>query len=129
MRRLLSSASLSAAWRVPVVPPRLDGKRICGQVLLRGARSGHLIIPRAPAYMPTGERVGVLYCEERGCCSGELGKGWVAYECDDPDGVDVPGILDYCPPCACAEFGHRPDIAANYVCAWEALPRETADGV
>jgi hypothetical protein len=71
--------------------------------------------------------VGVLYCEECGCCSGELGKSWVAYMCNDPDGIDTPRIAVYCPPCAAAEFGYRPDIAANYMCAWEPLPNETPE--
>jgi hypothetical protein len=69
----------------------------------------------------------VLYCEECGCCSGELGKSWVAYMCNDPDGIDEPRIAVYCPPCAAAEFGHRPDIAANYVCAWEPLPGQAPE--
>ena len=59
----------------------------------------------------------MLYCVECGCCS-QLGTGWVATRCDDPD----PDIALYCPPCAAAEFGYRPDVAANYVCAWEQLP-------
>ena len=44
--------------------------------------------------------------------------------CDDPDAaaVDEPSIALYCPPCAAGEFGYRPEAAANYVCAWEALP-------
>ena len=47
----------------------------------------------------------VLYCVECGCCSGELGKGWVAMRCDDPS----------------------TDIAESYVCAWDPLPAEAAD--
>jgi hypothetical protein len=66
--------------------------------------------------------VRVLYCVECGCCSGELGKGWVAMRCGDPDDPDdVPTVALYCPPCASAEFGYRPDIAARYVCAWDPL--------
>jgi hypothetical protein len=61
----------------------------------------------------------MLYCIECGCCSGELGKGWVAYLCDDAGGIEGPSIAIYCPPCAAAEFGYRPEVAANYVCAWE----------
>jgi len=66
----------------------------------------------------------VLYCVECGCCSGELGRGWVAfcYGNSDPDEGDEAGIAVYCPPCAAAEFGYRPDAAATYVCAWEPLP-------
>ena len=54
----------------------------------------------------------VLYCVECGCCSGELGKGWVAMRCDDPDPDmgDEPTIALYCPPCAAGEFGNRPDV-------------------
>jgi hypothetical protein len=76
--------------------------------------------------MRAGERVRVLYCEECGCRSGELGKGWVAYACHDPDGLDEPLIVVYCPPCAAAEFEYRPDAAAEYVCEWDAIPRERA---
>ena len=45
----------------------------------------------------------VLYCVECGCCSGELGRGWVAMRCADPstDIDDEPEIAVYCPPCAC----------------------------
>jgi len=67
----------------------------------------------------------VLYCSECGCCSGELPKGWVAYRCDDPDKDNAePGVAVYCPPCAAAEFGYRPDVAATYVRAWEPPPVE-----
>ena len=64
----------------------------------------------------------VLYCVECGCCSGEPGKGWVAFRCDDPDEQEPRALALYCPPCAAEEFGYRPDIAATYVCAWEPLP-------
>jgi len=71
----------------------------------------------------------VLYCVECGCCSGELGKGWAAFRCDDPDDRVDPDDSDsafavYCPVCAAAEFGYRPDVAARYVCAWEPLPSQ-----
>ena len=71
----------------------------------------------------------VLYCVECGCCSGELGRGWVAMRCADPstDIDDEPEIAVYCPPCAAGEFGYRPDIAESYVCAWDPLPAEAAD--
>ena len=71
----------------------------------------------------------LLYCVVCGCCSGELGRGWVAYRCDDPDpdeGGDGLAIAVYCPPCAAAAFGYRPDFAATYVCAWEPTPTETS---
>ncbi len=65
----------------------------------------------------------MLYCIECGCCSGELGKGWVAFRCDDPDPDEPndgrPMIAFYCPPCATREFGYRPDVGATYVCSWE----------
>ena len=71
----------------------------------------------------------MLYCEECGCCSGDLGKGWAAFVCYDPDELDPPTLIVYCPPCAASEFEYRPDVASNYVCAWEPIPRETADGL
>ena len=64
---------------------------------------------------------------ECGCCSGELGQGWVAYRCDDPDpdeGDKEPAIALYCPPGAAAEFGYRPDIAETYVRVWESISSE-----
>jgi hypothetical protein len=73
----------------------------------------------------TGGRV--LYCVECGCCSGELGKGWSAFICEDPDGDDPPSITVYCPPCAASEFGYRPDLAENYVCGWEPILSDTTD--
>ena len=64
----------------------------------------------------------VLCCIECGCCSGELGKGWVAFRCDDPDPDEPddgrPTIAVYCPGCATREFGYRPDIGATYVGSW-----------
>ena len=66
----------------------------------------------------------VLCCVECGCCSGELGRGWVAFRCDDPDDGDGPEIAIWCPICAAEEFGYRPDIAATYVRGWEPLPSE-----
>ena len=49
--------------------------------------------------------------------------------CDDPDPDvhDPPAIALYCPPCAASEFGYRPDVAANYVCAWDPIPRRPAE--
>jgi hypothetical protein len=74
----------------------------------------------------------MLYCVECGCCSGELGRGWVAFRCDDPDpdeGDLEPEIALYCPPCAAGEFGYRPEAAATYVCAWEPLPTVVPDNL
>lgn len=75
---------------------------------------------------PSLEDVAGVEC---GCCSGELGKGWVAFMGEDPDGLEPPAIVVYCPPCAAAEFGYRPDVAEHYVCAWDPLPSETTDSV
>jgi len=78
-----------------------------------------------------GRRVRVL-CVECGRCSGELGRGWVAFRCDDPDpdeGDAEPAIALYCPPCAAAEFDFGPDVAATYVCAWEPLPEVVSDNL
>jgi hypothetical protein len=71
----------------------------------------------------------MLYCIECDCCSGGLGKGWVAFRCDDPDLEvnDPPAVLVYCPVCAAREFGYRPEVAANYVCAWEPIAGRLAD--
>ena len=72
----------------------------------------------------------MLECIECGCCSGELGQGWVAYRCDDPDpdeGDNEPAIALYCPPCAAAEFGYRPDIAETYVRVWESITSEVTE--
>jgi hypothetical protein len=69
----------------------------------------------------------VLFCIECGCCSGELGKGWAAFRCKDPDTAKSDtssAIAIYCPVCAAAEFGFRPEAAANYVRGWE--PRSSA---
>jgi hypothetical protein len=67
----------------------------------------------------------MLYCMKCGCCSGELGKGWAAFRCDDPDENDPPALAVYCPVCAAAEFGYRPDVAATYVRGWEPISSET----
>ena len=69
------------------------------------------------------------YCVECGCCSAELGKGWVAFRCDDPDDGDGPEIAIWCPVCAAEEFGYRPDIAATYVRGREPLPVDTTDSL
>jgi len=64
---------------------------------------------------------GFLRCEECGCASDELCRGWAAFVADDLDesieldGSDPPQIvLVYCPPCAASEFGHRPDHPDTY---------------
>ena len=70
----------------------------------------------------------MLTCVQCGCCSGELGKAWSAWLCEDPDGIDAPLIAVYCPPCAAREFGYRPEVAANDVSGWETMPSETDAG-
>ena len=61
----------------------------------------------------------MLQCEQCGC-SGELGMGWVSFvRADADEGDDTPWSGEYCPPCAAARFGYRPDVAENYVCVWE----------
>ena len=65
-----------------------DGSRCYGFGL--SANRGPLYSAAVPIYIRHAERVGVLYCVECGCCSGELGKGWVALTCNDPDGADEP---------------------------------------
>ena len=64
----------------------------------------------------------MLECDFCGCCCHEPGKGWAAYHRHDPDGLAEPRIALYCPPCAAAEFGHRPDVAAGHVCEFERPP-------
>ena len=69
-----------------------------------------------------------MHCVECRCISRELGRGWVAYRCDDPD-PDQPDdgrpiIAFYCPACATREFGYRPEVGSIYVCTWDDPPRE-----
>ena len=75
-----------------------------------------------------GKGCGDVYCVECGCCSAELGKGWVAFRCDDPEDDEGPEIAIWCPICAAEEFGYGPHVAATYVRAWERLPSETVEG-
>ena len=37
----------------------------------------------------------------------------------DPEGIDGLVVAVFCPPCAAAEFGHRPEVAASYVCVFQ----------
>jgi predicted nucleic-acid-binding Zn-ribbon protein len=57
----------------------------------------------------------VLICEKCGCASFELGRGWAAFVVDYPDDPDPTAIVVYCPVCATAEFGHRPEAAEEYL--------------
>jgi hypothetical protein len=56
--------------------------------------------------------VKVFHCVECGCSSDELGTGWAAYRCDEPDPDEPadgrPSVALYCPECAGREFGYRP---------------------
>jgi hypothetical protein len=46
--------------------------------------------------------------------------GWVSFvRADADEGDDTPWSGEYCPPCAAARFGYRPDVAEKYVCVWE----------
>ena len=67
----------------------------------------------------------MLECDFCGCYSPKPGKGWAAVRRYDPEGIDGLCVAVFCPPCAAAEFGHRPDVAAEYVCIWEPLASDT----
>ena len=64
----------------------------------------------------------MLECDFCGCYSPKPGKGWVALYRYDPNGIDEPRIAIFCPPCAAAEYGFRPDVAVDYECIWEPPP-------
>ena len=61
----------------------------------------------------------MLECDFCGCYSPKPGKGWAAVRTYDPEGIDGLCVAVFCPPCAAAELGHRPEVAAEYVCIWE----------
>ena len=70
----------------------------------------------------------VLYCGKCGC-SGELGTGWVTFlraDLDESGGAPLTG--EYCPPCAATFVGYQSDVAENYVCVWDPIEAETAEG-
>jgi hypothetical protein len=56
----------------------------------------------------------VLRCDECGCTSDELGRLWVAFTGEDPDGVEPTSVAIMCPVCAAREFEWRPEAAADY---------------
>jgi hypothetical protein len=60
----------------------------------------------------------MLECDFCGCYSPKPEKGWMAYEYAS---IDEPSVLMYCPTCAAAAFGHRPDLAAEHVCTRKPL--------
>ena len=64
----------------------------------------------------------MLECDFCGCYSPNPGKGWAAYHPEDADGFDESGVRVYCPACANAWFGHRPEAAAKHVCIWKPPP-------
>jgi hypothetical protein len=69
----------------------------------------------------------MLECDFCGCFSEKPGKGWAAYRVDDRVEIEAPFVAVYCPPCAASQFGHRPDLAAEYVCVFGDVSRTPAD--
>jgi hypothetical protein len=61
----------------------------------------------------------MLECDFCGCYTPKPGRGWAAYHRSGPNGIDEPRVAVFCPPCAAAVHGHRPDVAAKYVCIWK----------
>jgi hypothetical protein len=47
--------------------------------------------------------------------SDELGRSWVAFTGEDPDGVEPTSVAIMCPVCAAHEFDWRPEAATDYV--------------
>jgi len=72
----------------------------------------------ARAFLPGVDGVNiarVLRCDECGCASDELGRSWVAFAGEDPDGLEPTSVAIMCPVCAAREFEWRPEAAAGYV--------------
>ena len=44
----------------------------------------------------------------------ELGRSWVAFTGEDPDGLEPTSVAIMCPACAAREFDWRPEAAADY---------------
>ena len=63
----------------------------------------------------------MLDCDFCGCYAPEPAKGWTAVLRNE--GADRPWVAIFCPPCAAAEFGYRPNVAAEYVCTFEPPPQ------
>ena len=55
-----------------------------------------------------------MICGECGCASDELGRGWVAFTGEDPDGHEPTSVAIMCPVCAAREFEWRPEAAEDY---------------
>jgi hypothetical protein len=64
-------------------------------------------------------------CDFCGCYSPKHEEGWVAYPGED-DAV-MPGVLLFCPPCAAAVFGYRPDPAVDHVGSWKPVASDAYD--
>ena len=58
------------------------------------------------------------------CYTPEHEKGWVVYLEGEPTRLGESGVVIYCPPCAAASFGFRPDVAAGYICIFDPPPSE-----
>ena len=69
----------------------------------------------------------MLECDFCGCYSPKPEKGWVAYPGEEHAAIDGPGVLVFCPTCAAAVFGYRPDAAAEHVCIWKPQPPANVD--
>ena len=110
-RQPLRLTAGARARRRPAPRRRARPRRAAGEL----TRSCHLRL--RPPHLPW--RAAMLECDFCGCYSPEPGKGWAAVRRYDPEGVDGLCVAVYCPPCAAAEFGHRPDVAARYVCLFE----------
>jgi len=61
---------------------------------------------------------GFLLCEEWGCASGELGRGWVAYQCDDLDVQEPRRSSSTAHPVPPASSATGPDVADDNVRGW-----------
>ena len=72
----------------------------CGRIDAIGSHARASPAPTVPAAM--------LECDFCGCYSPKPGKGWFAVRRYDPEGIDGVSVAVFCPPCAAAEFGHRP---------------------
>jgi hypothetical protein len=68
----------------------------------------------------------MLECDFCGCYSEKPSKGWVACRMDDRV-IETPFVAVYCPPCAASQFGHRPGLAATYVCVFGDVPGAPAE--
>ena len=69
----------------------------------------------------------MLECDFCGCYSPKPDKGWIAFHGNEDTVTDQPGVLIYCPKCATAVFGLRPDLAVGHVCVWKSPPSDTHD--